>query len=166
MFDIIKTNDFNCAKIHIGDGYMIKKKILILIMLLMVVCGCQKDTTKSFATKLSIYEIVEKLQSNNNSFLLYITTDNCYTCEEYNKVLEKVVEEFGIKLYVLHYDVTKKDETFTNAIDELDITIGKVEQLPMTYYFNQGTLLPENIKAGYLEETELLKWLTSLQLIR
>lgn len=145
---------------------MIKKKILLLIMMLLIFCGCEKDETKQFATKLSIYETVEKLQSKNNSFLLYITSNNCYACEEYNKVLEKVVDEFGVEIFVLYYDVTKEDEVFTSAIDELGITIGKVEQLPMTYYFTQGTLLPENTKAGYIEETELLKWLTSLQLIK
>ena len=54
-------------------------------------------------------------------------------------------------------DTNEEDTDIKQAVEELQITTGKIQSLPSTFYFYQESLLPENSKEGYLEKEGLVK---------
>ena len=111
-------------------------------------------------------EVLVRLQDpKKNSFMLYITSDNCYSSDEYEKVIQEIEEETPFEIYYLKMDTNEEDTDIKQAVEELQITTGKIQSLPSTFYFYQGSLLPENSKEGYLEKKDLLKWLNDLYLL-
>lgn len=140
------------------------KKLLLIVSLLLVVCGCSASKDKPI--ELSASEVLEKIQNEKqNSFLLYVTMDNCYSCDEYEKIIQKLEDEESFDVYYMKINLNDEDSDEVKALEELKITIGKVNQIPSTYYFYQGNLLPENKKEGFIEEKDIRKWLKNLQIL-
>ena len=127
-----------------------KKVLLCLFCMMFFLQGCGKD---------------HEGEPKKNSFMLYITSDNCYSCDEYEKVIQEIEEETPFEIYYLKMDTNEEDTDIKQAVEELQITTGKIQSLPSTFYFYQGSLLPENSKEGYLEKKDLLKWLNDLHLL-
>ena len=110
--------------------------------------------------KTSADEVIRRIQvDGNNSFLLVLTTTDCYSCDEYAKVVEQLQSEQPFDLYYI--DVNKEKE---DKLEELKITLGDVETLPMTYYFDEGILKQENIKRNYIELETFREWLKLLKI--
>lgn len=143
------------------------KKLMIFLCCLVLISGCSLfDKEKDEPIELTAKEVLEKLQDpKQNSFLLYLTTDNCYSCQEYQKVIDELEGEQPFEIYYLNIDVNEEDKDIKKALEELKITTGDYYNLPMTYYFYQGSLLPENIKDGYMEKKDLKKWLKNLHIL-
>lgn len=141
------------------------KKIICLCMTLLLLSGCSLLRKNDEPIQLSPQEVINKLQDEKqNSFLLYLTTSDCYTCEEYETVVEALKEESDFDIYYVKIDLNEDDMRVKSALDELNITIGDYTTLPMTYYFYQGSLLPENRKEGYIEKDDYRQWLKELHL--
>lgn len=133
------------------------KKILLILCCLCMICGCTSSSDGKMK-KSSAEEIMKLLQrEGSNNFLLVLTTSNCYSCDEYEKVIEQLEEEKEFLIYYINVDNENK-----NKMDELRITIGDYTTLPMTYYFEAGTLKPENIKSNYIELETYRAWLKEL----
>lgn len=133
------------------------KKILLVLCCLCMICGCSSSTEGNM-TKVSAEDILKRLQrDDSNSFLLVLTTSNCYSCDEYEKVVEQLEAEKEFPIYYMNVEDQDK-----NKMDELRITIGDYTTLPMTYYFDAGTLKPENIKSNYIELNTYREWLKQL----
>ena len=141
------------------------KKVLCICLTLLLLSGCSLMRKDSDPIKLTPQEVINKLQDEKqNSFLLYLTTSNCYTCEEYERVVAELEEESTFDIYYVTIDLDEDDSKVTSALDEFNITIGDYTSLPMTYYFYQGSLLPENKKEGYIEKDDYRQWLKELHL--
>lgn len=141
-------------------------KRIMLAMLVLVLCTSCSILDKKGPIELSIPEVLERLNNENtDSFLLYIQTDNCYSCEEYEKVIDAVEKETPFDVYYTYIDLTQTDPQMKKDLEELKVTIGDIEQLPTTYYFYQGSLLDENKKPGYMEKKDLITWLKNLHII-
>ena len=97
--------------------------------------------------------------------MLYITSENCYSCDEYEKIIQEIEEETPFEIYYLKMDTNEEDTDVKRSLEELQITTGNIQSLPSTVYFYQGSLWPENKKEGYLEKKDLLKWLNDLHLL-
>lgn len=146
---------------------MLKKVFLCITCALLLVIGhgCSSKE-KGKPIELTPSEVLARLQDNKqNSFLLYLTSDNCYSCEQYEKVIEEVEKETPFEIYYVSIDINNTDKDIKNALEELEITTGDIQALPTTYYFYQGSLLPENKKEGYLEKKDLIKWLKDLHIL-
>ena len=142
-----------------------KKILLCLVCTMFLLQGCSKNQ-EGEPIELTAQEVLVRLQdSKKNSFMLYITSDNCYSCDEYEKVIQEIEEETPFEIYYLKMDTNEEDTDVKQVIEELQITTGKIQSLPSTFYFYQGSLLPENRKEGYLEKKDLLKWLNDLHLL-
>lgn len=143
------------------------KKLLLTICCAFLISGCSLwEKEKDEPIELTPFEVLEKLQdAKQNSFLLYLTMDNCYSCEEYQKVIDELEREQPFEIYYLKIDADETDEDTKKALEELKITTGDYYNLPMTYYFYQGSLLPENVKDGYMEKKDLKKWLENLHIL-
>jgi len=135
------------------------KKFLIAWTLLMLLCGCSSAGSENMQ-KTTADEVIRRMQvDGDNSFLLVLTTTNCYSCDEYAKVVEQLQNEKKFDLYYI--DVDKENE---DKLEELKITLGDVETLPMTYYFDKGVLKQENIKRNYIELETYREWLKLLEI--
>lgn len=136
-----------------------KRSCLAFLTCMLLLAGCTQ-TQSSGMQKISADEVIRKLQvDGENSFLLVLTTTDCYSCEEYTKVVEQLEEEKQFDIYYI--DVNKEDK---DKLEELKITLGDVETLPMTYYFDHGDLNPDNIKWNYIELETYREWLKSIGL--
>lgn len=142
------------------------RKVILILGMIFLLCGCSEEKVIDHPQELSVNEVLTKLNSEkSDSFLLYLTSDNCYSCEEYEKVIEDLEEEKPFEIYYLKIDLEENDEATLQAMRELDVTIGDIKELPTTYYFYQGNLLKENCKLGYLNKEELREWLKSLHIL-
>lgn len=142
------------------------RKVILILGMIFLLCGCSEEKVIDHPQELSVNEVLTKLNSEkSDSFLLYLTSDNCYSCEEYEKVIEDLEEEEPFEIYYLKIDLEENDEATLQAMRELDVTIGDIKELPTTYYFYQGNLLKENCKLGYLNKGELREWLKSLHIL-
>lgn len=135
------------------------KKILLIICVLLALSGCN-SVNESGMKKTSAENVVRRLQRDGeNSFLLVLTTNNCYSCDEYSKVIEQLQAEQEFDIYYI--DVNNED---TSKLDELKITLGDYVTLPMTYYFDEGALKQDNIKSNYIELETYREWLKQLNI--
>ena len=142
------------------------RKVILILGMIFLLCGCSEEKVIDHPQELSVNEVLTKLNSEkSDSFLLYLTSDNCYSCEEYEKVIEDLEEEEPFEIYYLKIDLEENDEATLQAMRELDVTIGDIKELPTTYYFYQGNLLKENCKLVYLNKEELREWLKSLHIL-
>lgn len=143
------------------------KKILLSLCLLPFIVGCSIISSINGITEVNVFKVIDMLNDEDiNSFLLFIETDDCYSCEEYRKVIEELQKEFEFRIYVMKVNMDEKNDDVNKAMAELKVTTGTIRQLPTTYFFYQGKLLTENKKEGYLEKEELKAWLKNLQIIQ
>ena len=78
-----------------------------------------------------------------------------------DKVIRRLQVD-GENSFLLYYiDIDAEDE---DKLEELKITLGDVETLPMTYYFDKGVLKTENIKKNYIELETYREWLKLLKI--
>lgn len=142
-----------------------KKVLLSLLCAIFLLQGCSKQN-EGEPIELTAQEVLVRLQDpKKNSFMLYITSENCYSCDEYEKIIQEIEEETPFEIYYLKMDTNEEDTDVKRSLEELQITTGNIQSLPSTFYFYQGSLLPENSKEGYLEKKDLLKWLNDLYLL-
>lgn len=143
------------------------KKIVCAMLSIVMLSGCfGSNKEKNTPTEISIEKVVERLQDENkDTFLLYITTNDCYSCDEYAKVVEELEKIKPFEIYYIDIDRQEDDEDVKEALNELEVTIGEYSTYPMTYYFYKGTLQPENIKKGYIEKEDYETWLKNLHIL-
>ena len=143
------------------------KKIICAIVSAFLLTGCfgsQKVSNEPI--EVSAREVVDRLQNQDtDTFLLYITTNSCYSCDEYKKVVEELEKVKSFEIYELHIDLEEDDEDVKEALSELEVTIGEYTMFPVTYYFYKGNLQPENIKQGYIEKEDYETWLKNLHIL-
>lgn len=135
------------------------KKILIALSLSLLLFGCSSSSIPGVNT-ISADEVIKRIQKDDeNSFLLVLTAKNCYSCDEYDKVVKELQNEKEFDIYMMDVDEQDKDK-----LDELKITLGEYATLPMTYYFDKGELKKDNVKANYIELEAYREWLKLLNM--
>ncbi len=135
------------------------KKWIIACTMLFLLSACSSAGSESMK-KTTAEEVIRRMQiDGENSFLLVLTANNCYSCDEYAKVVEQLESEKEFDLYYI--DVDNEDE---DKLEELKITLGDVDTLPMTYYFDEGVLKQDNIKRNYIELETYREWLKLLKI--
>ena len=143
------------------------KKILCAILSLFLISGCSgSDKPSHEPIEVRAREVVDRLQDQDqDTFLLYITTNSCYSCDEYKKVIEELQNIKPFEIYELTIHLEEEDEDVKEALSELEVFIGEYTTYPMTYYFYKGNLQPENIKQGYIEKEDYETWLKNLHIL-
>ncbi len=139
---------------------MKKVGCICFLILSFVLSACSSFGNGENIKNTDVREVLQKLQREDNTFLLFLTTNKCYSCEEYMKVLNNIQKESPFSIYYINVDQEDPDK-----LEELKIIIGHYTDLPMTYYFDKGEVKQDNIKAGYIEPEVLKEWLRKLQVI-
>lgn len=139
------------------------KKLILILCLTLLLAGCDllDKNGSSNIKEISASEVLKKIDREDNSFLLFYTTDKCYSCDEYEKVLEQVQLETPFDIYYINVENENEDK-----MEELKIKTGDYNTLPMTYYFSKGEVSSDNIKSGYIEPEQFKEWLRQLGIIK
>lgn len=67
-----------------------KKVLLSLLCAIFLLQGCSKQN-EGEPIELTAQEVLVRLQDpKKNSFMLYITSENCYSCDEYEKIIQEI----------------------------------------------------------------------------
>ena len=78
-----------------------KKVLLSLLCAIFLLQGCSKQN-EGEPIELTAQEVLVRLQDpKKNSFMLYITSENCYSCDEYEKIIQEIEEETPFEIYYL-----------------------------------------------------------------
>ena len=91
---------------------MILSAILIAISFTSIIIFSNKNNN---LIKINYKEVMEKVD-NKESFILCISSSKCSHCENYNPKLEKIANDYNIKIYYTDVDKYKDSdyETFKN----------------------------------------------------
>lgn len=78
------------------------KKIIICLVIVFLISACKSKGSNIIS--ISSSELTKKL-NNKETFILYVGNENCSHCVSYKPVLEKVLQDYNIKIY--HLDNSK-----------------------------------------------------------
>lgn len=84
----------------------ILKKILFMVILVLSLTGCG-NKIKTYE-EISYKQFVQKIE-NKDSFILFIGAESCQHCSMYKNTINKIVENYQVKIY--HIDMDKLSET-------------------------------------------------------
>lgn len=139
----------------------------LICLLILLLCGCstfERDTTYLEVTPAQVLDLMNN--KNTNTFLFYVVSDSCYSCDEFDKVIRDLKKQYAFKIYRLKIDLAEEDEKELQDLKALQVTTGHINQLPTLYYINKGELSKTNRKEGYMEKKELELWLKEIHIIQ
>ena len=142
-------------------------KRLFICLMLVFMCGCstfQRDAIYLEVTPSQVLDLIEN--ENTNTFLFYIVSELCYSCEEFDKVIADLKQQNSFKIYRMMVDLEETDEKTVQDLKALQVTIGRLNQLPSIYFVNIGELSKMYVKEGYIEKKDLEVWLKEINIIR
>lgn len=101
------------------------KKILILIVSLLVLAGCQTQTQEVLNHNLKANQAIEKIE-NKESFILYIYSDSCPFCVDFYPIWNSLEINYPEETYTLDleaegYKRPESLERFQTKVLEKDI---------------------------------------------
>lgn len=135
------------------------KKIFVLIILILVfVIGCKKDTftlDEEYYNNSEIIEIdkseFDKLVENKKSFAVFIYESTCVTSDEFSEVLNEFSNKNQISLYKMSFENMKNTELNN-----------KIKFYPSLAIFNKGKLI-DYLDAESDEDKEYYKNVDGLE---
>ncbi|MEG0094057.1 MAG: thioredoxin family protein [Erysipelotrichaceae bacterium] len=142
-----------------------KKLILCICTLsLFILGGCSKKDPyvgNDKIIKTNAEDINRKIVRAKDSFLLFLTSEDCYSCAEYEKVLNKIEKQTPFTIYYIPINDQEEDK-----LRELNMTLPHYETMPMTFFVDKGEISEENTKVGFIEKDDYIKWLKTIKLIK
>ena len=102
--------------------------------------------------------------SNKDTFLIIInnagSSEDCYSCNEFENELKEVVEKHNLTLYTLNcYDIGEVD------MDQLNIALGKYQTWPAAFYVVEGEIPQINKYEYSLDPEGWQTWLKDMKII-
>ncbi|MEG0265088.1 MAG: thioredoxin family protein [Erysipelotrichaceae bacterium] len=142
-----------------------KKLILCICTLsLFILGGCSKKdpyVENDKIIKTNAEDINRKIVRAKDSFLIFLTSEDCYSCAEYEKVLNKIEKQTPFTIYYLPINDQEEDK-----LRELNMTLPRYETMPMTFFVDKGEISEENTKVGFIEKDDYIKWLKTIKVIK
>ncbi|MGN1399100.1 MAG: conjugal transfer protein TraF [Erysipelotrichaceae bacterium] len=129
------------------------KKVLIGLLLLISLLGCNKKFTKGEVVTAYADKVLEKLE-NKESFIVYIGYDDCQSCKEFKPILNQLIENYAITIYYLPTD----DKQTQDQLNEIQYNyFYRMYWTPTVYIVEDGQVVA--IKEQLIEYDELVEWL-------
>ncbi len=98
--------------------------------------------------------IIEKFD-NGDTFVLYAGTSDCDSCKEYKVTLQKLIDNYEIRIYFVPTPGEADDEYTNNLINNY---LYKLVWMPTTYIVVDGHAV--SIKEKTVEYADLVDWLS------
>ncbi len=134
------------------------KKIYLLICVFFICC-CTPATKKNCENCINItFSEIKQKESNYETFILILKSDECSVCQNYNYVLDNYLENNNIKIYTLDSKtIDMNDQKVKYFIENVKQIAGVSDNyiLPSTIFFLDGKII--NVEIGVLSEKELAK---------
>ena len=99
---------------------VMKKNIFLIVGMTLILIGCLCNLLPKLLVPKTYKEInfskLEKMIDNKEDFVLFIGSEECSHCKKFKKTINRVVEEYKIKVYYI--DILKLNEeenAFINA---------------------------------------------------
>ena len=116
------------------------KKIFLLLLCMMMVCGCQldyeRDTSAGSMIEISVEEMVEKME-NDETFVFLVSQSNCKGCQEFEAAMEVYLPNHHVDIYYLVYN-RLKGEARKEALATIQDYFPSMTQTPSLYYVVNG----------------------------
>lgn len=140
------------------------KKTCVILLLLIILIGCDKTITTSTSTyeafkESSVSSVVDKIY-NAESFLLMITNENCYSCDMYVEDVSDTLVENELTIYTLNYA-----DLSDNEIEQLQIAVGSYTSWPTIFYVVEGKTYPVSTYEYTMDAEGWEAWLIKMELI-
>lgn len=137
------------------------KKVLLALVLCISLCACSQKDEEGFIT-VDVQEILTKI-SNKDTFLIvinnYESSDSCYTCSEFEKELQVLIDQ-KINIYTFNsFDVGEVD------IDQLNIALGDYTSWPTAFYVVEGEIPLSNKYEYSLNPEGWQTWLENMKIL-
>jgi predicted bacteriocin transport accessory protein len=104
---------------------------------------------------LSPIDVIAKFD-NQESFVLYAGTSDCDSCKEYKVTLQKLIDNYDIRIYYVPTPGDADDPETTKMINEY---LFKLNWMPTTYIVQNGHAV--SVREKTITYTELVTWLQS-----
>ena len=115
----------------------LKTKIIILVSVCLVglvgVLIADKIMTRTYLNEIKYDEVIEMIK-NKDDFILLVSQTTCSHCANFKPKLEKVANEYKIKMYYIQVDLLSDDES-----QMLDEYINYSGSTPETIFIKDGT---------------------------
>ena len=97
-----------------------KKNIFLIVGMTLILIGCLCNLLPKILVPKTYKEIsystLEKLIDNKKDFVLLIGSSECSHCAKFKKTLDRVIEEYKIKInYIDISKLTEEENAFINA---------------------------------------------------
>lgn len=124
------------------------KKIIALLMVLVLMSGCQVNSSKRFRQKeISYQKLTQKLE-NKDSFIVLIGKEDCPFCRQLESYLKKTKKDHQGLIY--YFDVHQADQSFLKWFPGYFYT-------PTIYVIKKGK--PVTSAQGFIEDDhQMLEW--------
>lgn len=110
------------------------KKLLSCFVLICLLSACTSKTTPTYGfSKINATTLLDKI-SAQESFVVMITTDDCYACDEYKDKVNAVLQENKLSVYELYYDNDNDD-----TLNQLRALLGSYSSFPAVYNVEGGS---------------------------
>ena len=134
------------------------KKIIVLMIGLFLITGCSLNSKTSKTYKdISYDEYNEKLE-NKDSFVVLLWQTGCSHCEEFEPVLNDVVNEYDLEVYGLNMANLEPDQA--EKVKNKTFISGT----PTLVYFKDGT--NEEKMVGKKSKEQLVKFFENIGYIK
>lgn len=89
------------------------KKILILLIIpILLLCGCSKKTY----TEISYNDLKQKVE-NKEDFILFIGANSCAHCTSYKTTINSIVNNYNVEVYYIDVDnLSEKEDSYLKAL--------------------------------------------------
>lgn len=144
------------------------KKVIVIITLLIMICGCTNKEPfyldDEFYKSNELIDITstefQEIINNEKSFALFIYTQGCITCFDFEQYLEEFQNTYNIKIYAMNAEEMKK-----TSVSKF------IKYSPSVILYNKGKMISyldaeSNDDKEYYESTEnFYKWFTKYIII-
>lgn len=132
-----------------------KKIILIIIMLLLIFTGCNKEDNTEYLIEIN-YEEFKQKRENKDTFFFEVIQDGCSACMAYSPILKEILTEYKIVGYQLNINDMTEEE-----YDEFQLEF-KITGTPTTIFLTEGEEISKMQRiSGSTTKTKTISKLTA-----
>ena len=123
-----------------------KKSITLIILMCIAFLGACSQ--KNELILVDSETVVSFLNENGGIKFLYVGRPTCENCQEYQPIVEAVINEIDVEVFYYNTDDNREDEIFDEIIEQLDLVA-----VPTIIKIKNGKVVDEMIGVQTMEYT-------------
>ena len=135
------------------------KRVMLSLLLVALLVGCNSNKTTAQHQTIEASEVIEKV-TNQETFVLLITNDDCDPCTEFHEKTSNKLSEINKDLYELNYSSVD-----ANTSDQLNQVLSDYSSWPVLMYIQNGKLYENGVYEYSLDPEGWEEWLIEQNLL-